>query len=101
MKQTAILLFITLLMFGCTSVPKKSAEESTEVVSKVETEAVEEKVPETEKEEKQVIQEEVIPEVVALLSREYSYYGDGMLDTYNVFTYKKDSTEQLIQLSPV
>lgn len=32
MKQTAVLLFITLLLFGCTSVPKKGTEKSAEAV---------------------------------------------------------------------
>ncbi len=87
MKQTAVLLFVALLLFGCTSVPKKGDGESAEAVSKAEIETVEEKG--------QVIQEEAIPEKLALLTREYSYYGDGLLDTYIVFTYSEDTAELL------
>ena len=90
MKQTAVLLFITLLLFGCTSVPKKGTEESDGAVSKVEIEADEKKALETEKKEEQVILEEL-----TLFSKEYSYYADGLLDNYTMFTYRENSTELL------
>ena len=90
MKQTAVLLFITLLLFGCTSVSKKGTEESDGAVSKVEIEAEEKKTPETEKKEEQVILEEL-----TLFLKEYSYYADGLLDNYTMFTYRENSTELL------
>ncbi len=96
MKQTAVLLFIMLLLFGCMSAPKKDTEESTQAVSKGETEvkeAEEEKPQTAKKEEEQKIQEKVIPEELALLSKEYSYYADGLLEKYTVFTYKENSAE--------
>ena len=107
MKQVSIALFILILLAGCTSSPKKGEEQMTPVISGAEEEKQDiENHMQTEAEEGGIIDsesqlddkekiEEALYREVSLLTKETSYYSDGMLDEYTVYYYKENSTEIL------
>jgi hypothetical protein len=105
MKRLSITMFVFFLIAGCTGVPKKDSEDKAPKVSdtKEEPKETENQLrPEQgelthqniEIEDREKNEEEEI-KAVSLITKEISYYADGVLDEYIVYTYRENSTEIL------
>ncbi len=78
----SVLLILSFFFLGCATAPEEPAEQSKEPV----TEPEPKEVSEPEKEPEKVVK------TIYLLFKESSYFADGVLDEYTIFTYEEEGT---------
>ena len=87
------LILILVFIMSCASLPEKETVQIVEEQVPVEQKTVEEKkggIP--SKTEQRFILEEI-----ALVLKEYSYYSDGSVDTYTIFSYDQNTAQLLME----